>query len=154
MSAAGVSVHGTAFLMGETGLLALGRTGAGKSQLVARLSILASDYPIRLVADDRVLLTTASGRIIARPVAGFLGKIELRGFGIADVPAMPSCVLRGIVRLVANTPIELPRLPDDPFETEQISGLSLPSIRLPEGADTAQELMARWPFFQSSIHSK
>jgi serine kinase of HPr protein (carbohydrate metabolism regulator) len=151
MSGRETSVHGTAFLIGETGLIAIGRSGAGKSGLVLGLAAALPDAPVRLVADDRVRLSRRSGRLIARPVAGFLGRIEVRGLGMAESASMPSAVIRGIVRLEPGQP---ERLPEEPFEDEEISGIPLPVLKLRACDGAAQAFIARWPYFRSIIEGR
>jgi HPr kinase/phosphorylase len=148
MSADGSSIHGTAFLIGETGLIVLGRSGAGKSMLVAGLAASWLGPSIRLVADDRVKLTVAGGRLIARPVAGFLGKIELRGFGMALLPAMPSAVIRAMVRLC---PAEPARMPAQSIESKAIFGIDVPTLSLLEGPECTARFLTKWPHFRSMI---
>lgn len=144
----GGTVHGTAFLLGETGLLVLGRSGAGKSMLVAGLAAAGLSVPVRLVADDRVQLTAEGHRLVARPIAGFLGRIEIRGTGMASMPAMPSAIVRGVVRLAGDEPA---RLPDQPFENEALMGVSLPVLRLREGADCTVRFLPKWTLFRDHI---
>jgi hypothetical protein len=143
MSESGSSIHGTAFLIGEIGLVVLGRSGSGKSMLAAGLAVAPVGTPFRLVADDRIRIAAVGG-----PVADFIGRIELRGFGMAELPAMPSAVLRGIIRL---TPEEPPRLPSQPIEIEAISGISLPCLQLRDGVDCTTRFLTKWPHFRQFI---
>lgn len=144
-AAADSSIHAVAFLVGEIGLLVTGRSGAGKSSLVMEVARLWREDPVRLVADDRVRLRIAGGRLIATPHAGFLGRIELRGFGIADCAAMPSMVARGVVEL---RPDPQPRMPDEPLQRADIAGISLPALRLRQGGGAASEFITKWPYFR------
>jgi serine kinase of HPr protein (carbohydrate metabolism regulator) len=150
MSGPAGDIHATAFLIGETGLLAIGRPGAGKSMLAAGLAASHLGHQIRLVADDRVRLAVTGARLVATPVAGFLGRVELRGSGMAELPAMPSAVMRGIVRLDPAYP---PRMPDQDIEIERIHGIGLPVLRLREGADCASRFITKWPHFRGLIQS-
>jgi serine kinase of HPr protein (carbohydrate metabolism regulator) len=143
-----VSIHATGLLIGEIGLLVTGASGAGKSRFVPDVAARLAHLPIRLIADDRIRLARVGRRLVARPVAGFLGKIELRGLGIARHPAMPSAVVRGIVAL-AKEPIE--RLPDQPFETQELLGVYLPVLPLESGADASAAFITKWPYFRGFI---
>jgi serine kinase of HPr protein (carbohydrate metabolism regulator) len=147
----GSAIHGTAFLIGDIGLIAMGRSGAGKSMLVAGLATSSLGPSIRLVADDRVKLRPTGNRLVARPIAGFLGRIELRGFGMAELPAMPSAVMHGVVRL---TPEEPQRIPDQVSEIEAVSGIPLPVLAIREGVDCAQRFLTKWPHFRGLIESR
>ncbi|MDE3759732.1 HPr kinase/phosphorylase [Sinorhizobium meliloti] len=130
MNAPFVNVHGTAIVLGTTGLLIAGPSGSGKSALA--LSCL-SEVRHRgrfaaLVADDRVDLTLENGRIVARCPAAIRGLIEIRGSGIAEVDTVSACVLDWAIMPV-RAPFD-PRLP--PEEELQLEiGRNLPLLRLP-----------------------
>jgi HPr kinase/phosphorylase len=148
MNAATGTIHGVAFLLGETGILLTGASGAGKSSFVAGLAATWLSDPVRLVADDRVRLAAAGGRLIARPVEGFLGKIEMRGLGMAEIPAMPSAVMAVIVALNPEHP---PRLPNQDIEFECFLGVSLPLMRLRQGQDAISAFITKWPYFHAKV---
>ena len=63
------------------GALIEGPSGAGKSDLALR----ALDRGFRLVADDRVLVWAADGRVFGRAPAPLRGLIEARGLGVIPV---------------------------------------------------------------------
>ncbi|MQX67679.1 HPr kinase/phosphorylase [Sinorhizobium meliloti] len=142
MNAPFVNVHGTAIVLGTTGLLITGPSGSGKSALA--LSCL-SEVRHRgrfaaLVADDRVDLTLENGRIVARCPAAIRGLIEIRGSGIAEVDTVSACVLDWAIMPV-RAPFD-PRLP--PEEELQLEiGRNLPLLRLPvEGPLSPVEALA------------
>lgn len=125
-----VNVHGTAIVLGTTGLLITGPSGSGKSALA--LSCL-SEVRRRgrfaaLVADDRVDLTLENGRIVARCPAAIRGLIEIRGSGIAEVGTVSACVLDWAIMPV-RAPFD-PRLPPEE-ELKLEIGRNLPLLRLP-----------------------
>ncbi len=142
------SIHATGMLIGEIGLLVTGASGAGKSRFVPDVAAQLGREPVRLIADDRVRLARAGGRLVARPISGFAGMIELRGIGIAEYPSLPSAVIRGIVSLVEKPP---ERLPDQPFETQRFLDVDLPVLRLWRGADPCAAFITRWPYFRDFI---
>ena len=72
---------------GWRGALIEGPTGAGKSDLALR----AIDQGFRLVADDRVLVWRAGGRLFGRAPATLHGLVEARGLGVWPEPALPFC---------------------------------------------------------------
>jgi HPr kinase/phosphorylase len=148
MSSGEGALHATAFLMGETGLLVTGASGSGKSTLVLEAAVLWRQDPVRLVADDRVFVRVSGGRLVARPHAQFLGKIECRGIGIAETPAMPSAVLRGIVTLESGHPS---RIPEQNPEKKCLFGIFLPVLRLREGQDAGRAFVTRWPHFRAFL---
>jgi HPr kinase/phosphorylase len=123
------TVHGSAVLVGEAGVLIRGEPGSGKSSLV--LALLDGDPPARLIADDRVVLAAANGRLVASPPDALAGLIEIRGQGIVRRPFVAPVV----VRLVADLapPRSSPRLPGTDEARVVVAGVSLPRIFLVAG---------------------
>lgn len=89
-------------MIGRHGVLILGESGQGKSDLLLRLM----DEGAKLVADDRTELYAAKGRLCARPPQSIAGLIEVRGLGIVTQPFAKSTVLALTVRL--GVPERLP----------------------------------------------
>lgn len=69
------------------GIMIEGPSGAGKSDLALR----ALAHGFQLVADDRVLLWAADGRLYGRAPDVLAGQIEVRGLGIVTAPARRFC---------------------------------------------------------------
>jgi len=69
----------------DSGVLIMGRSGAGKSDLALRLI----ERGAILVSDDRTDLLLTGGSLIARAPANLRGLIEVRGVGIVQVPCAP-----------------------------------------------------------------
>jgi len=125
------TVHGSAVLLGETGILIRGASASGKSALV--LELLAADPErARLVADDRVVLTAINGRLLADAPAAIAGLIELRGVGLLRRPFVAPVVIRLVVDLVPAG--AAPRLPEAADAEAEIEGIALPRLALPIGA--------------------
>jgi serine kinase of HPr protein (carbohydrate metabolism regulator) len=139
-----LNIHGVAVALGECGLLILGESGAGKSALAANLLAAWPDRPVRLVADDRVLIERRHNRLVARPHPAIAGKLEFRGFGIVAPEWLDAVVLRAAITL-GQEPVE--RLPERPREALELLGLMLPHAELPAGGDTALRLASIWPYF-------
>ncbi|OAP38834.1 serine kinase [Sinorhizobium glycinis] len=118
-------------VLGTTGFLVTGPSGSGKSALA-----LACISEIRrrgrfaaLIADDRVDLTLANGRIVARCPPAIRGLIEIRGSGIVEVETLSACVLDWAI-LPVRAPFD-PRLAPEQEELHLEVGRSLPMLRLP-----------------------
>ena len=102
------------------GALIEGPSGAGKSDLALR----ALDHGFRLVADDRVVLFPAGGRLYGKAPDTLAGLIEVRGLGVvATEAALPFCEVAVVIRCVA-APEAVERLPEP--RTETIAGISVP----------------------------
>lgn len=99
-------IHGTCVDVSGCGVLLLGRSGSGKSDLALRLI----DGGARLVSDDQVQLRADGETVIAAPPVPLAGLLEVRGIGILRVPAVAASVVRLVVELVAREQVE--RLPE------------------------------------------
>lgn len=73
-------IHAGCVAIGGRGILILGPSGTGKSDLAIRLI----DRGAMLVSDDYTCLRAANGFLLASPPAAIAGKIELRGVGIVE----------------------------------------------------------------------
>ncbi len=125
------TIHASAVLIGEAGVIIRGGPGSGKSSLVLRL--LAIDpAKTRLVADDRVSLAAHHGRLVAAVPAAIAGKFEIRGQGIVALAHVSPVVVRLVVDLLAAA--DCPRLPEENETAVTIEGVILPRLMLPIGA--------------------
>ena len=102
-----VNVHASCVALGRQGVLLLGESGAGKSDLALRLI----DEGARLVADDRTELFATRGRLHARAPGTIAGLIEARGLGLIALPFARQ------VKIALAVQLEAPRkrLPDAAF---------------------------------------
>ena len=129
------SVHASAVLVGARAVLIRGASGSGKSRLVLALlkAGAAGDLPFaRLVADDRVHLEAAHGRLIARPPPTIAGLVEMRGHGPVEMAHEPQAVVGWVVDLDAP---DGQRMPEPATETTEIAGVTLPRVAVGRGQD-------------------
>jgi serine kinase of HPr protein (carbohydrate metabolism regulator) len=118
-------IHASVVAIGGQGVLIRGGSGAGKSDLALRLI----DAGAVLVADDYCEAEALDGRLVTRPPPAISGKLEVRGFGIVEMPHLPSATIGLIVDLVPEADIE--RLPDPHTDgTDVIDGVRIPRLRL------------------------
>ncbi|MBY6155270.1 HPr kinase/phosphatase C-terminal domain-containing protein [Vannielia litorea] len=117
--------HASAVAFGARGVLILGPSGAGKSALAVELVSRGG----RLVGDDRLMISGASGVLTARPRPGFEGQIECRGVGLLNVPSVSEAE---IALVVDAGRVERDRLP--PAREIFLFGCSLPLLHRAEGA--------------------
>jgi HPr Serine kinase C-terminal domain len=89
------NIHASCVAIGRHGVLLLGKSGAGKSDLVLRLI----DQGAVLVADDRVILWTRNSVLHARAPQTIKGLLEIRGLGIVALPARAKVRVSLAVRL-------------------------------------------------------
>ncbi|NJM29372.1 MAG: serine/threonine protein kinase [Rhizobiales bacterium] len=126
-------MHGTCVAIGGRGVLILGPPGSGKSDLALRLI----DQPGRgigrkmlgaeLVSDDQVTVTRTGNRLLARAPASLLGKLEIRGIGIAPVKTRRTVELTLAIMLTEHRKIE--RMPEA-SESIDVLGIALRAVRI------------------------
>ena len=136
------SVHASCVLVGARALLIRGPSASGKSQLALELIHAADTGGLRfarLVADDRVHLTAAGGRLLARPAVSLAGLIELRGTGLLRLPYEPCAVIGLVVDLSAG---DSSRLPAPEQRQVLLDGISLPRLAVASGVTPLPAVMA------------
>ena len=114
------TLHASCVEIGGRGVLIAGRSGSGKSDLALRLI----DRGATLVSDDYTLIWNAGGRLLAKAPDTIAGKIEMRGVGLIELPALadvPVCLLADLDRAVE-------RLPD--VGRTNLMGIELPVIAI------------------------
>ncbi len=97
-------VHATAVDIAGLGVLLLGASGVGKSDLALRL---ISEGAL-LVSDDQTAVTVADGALVARAPSTIVGLIEGRGVGILRAPVKAATRLALAVSLSPNRPDRMP----------------------------------------------
>jgi len=133
MAASLTTVHASAVLVGAHAVLIRGPSGSGKSRLALELLEAARTGSLRfarLVADDRVHLEAAGGRLLARPAEILAGLIEVRGVGLHRMPHEPRAVVGLVIDLAAA---DAERLPDADRRKIEIGGIELPRLAVASG---------------------
>jgi len=139
----GETVHASAVLVGEHAVLIRGASGSGKSRLAWALleAGRAGALPYtRLVADDRVRVFTAGGRLLAAAPETIAGMIEVRGLGIRRVDCEPLACIGWVVELGAA---DGARLPERGAGEVEILGIKLPRLPVAPGEEAAPLVFAR-----------
>jgi HPr kinase/phosphorylase len=135
------TIHASAVLIGAGAVLIRGPAGAGKSRLAFDFIQAGANGRLafaRLVADDRVYVAAAHGRLIARPPPSLAGLIEIRGIGIRRLPHEPLAV----VRLVVDLGAAAERMPQAAAMETLIDGIRLPRLAVAPGADAFSLVLA------------
>ena len=133
MATQSATVHASCVLVGARAMLIRGPSGSGKSRLTLELIQAAEKGSVRfarLVADDRIHLAAANGRLLARPAERLAGLIEVRGMGLVRLPYEPCAVIGFVIDLSAE---DASRLPDPPKRHTNIEGISLPRLAVASG---------------------
>jgi HPr kinase/phosphorylase len=136
------SLHATAVVHGESGVLILGPSGSGKSALALALMAHASATGAfgALIGDDRIFVNEAHGRLIARGAANMAGVIERRTAGLIAVRHEPAAVVRLAVELCERGR-RWPRMPDDD-DGLVVGEVSLPRLALDSGLSVGDQALA------------
>lgn len=116
------TVRATCVAVRGRAVLLAGRSGAGKSDLALRLI----DRGATLVSDDYTLLRRSKEGLLAGAPATIQGRLEVRGLGIVELPAVADVPVALIVAL--DEPVA--RMPDEPLPTRLVAGVALPVLAL------------------------
>ncbi len=92
-------VQASAVAIDGQALLIEGEPGSGKSSLTLALI----ERGAKLIGDDGVTLTREGEQVLATPPHNIVGKLEIRGVGIVDLPAA-SAPLALILTLTDDAP--------------------------------------------------
>ena len=118
------NVHGTAVSIDGKGLLILGQSGSGKSQLALALIT----HGAKLISDDQVILINTESEIILSAPKSISGKIEARFIGILKMPVL----IAPLYLVIDLDQKELDRLPKKKFVTyfdKKITALNANGIK-------------------------
>jgi HPr kinase/phosphorylase len=134
-----VTVHGTAVLVGDCGVLIRGIPGSGKSSLALRL-IDSAGYGVgaalmraKLIADDQVELESRGGAIAMAAPKRLAGILEIRGYGIVQLAHTTGIALGLVVDL---TDLAIQRMPEEKALQTTILGVTIQALPI-NAADPA-----------------
>lgn len=124
-------LHATTIALRGRGVMIMGESGTGKSELALTLIERATlqGKNAALVADDRTLLKVEGSQLIARAPENLAGGVEIRGAGLFRVEYNAQIALDLVVTLVEKAQAE--RYPSGQtwrFENIDIPRLFLPSL--------------------------
>jgi serine kinase of HPr protein (carbohydrate metabolism regulator) len=139
---AGTTIHASCVLVGRSAVLIRGPSGSGKSRLAAALIETLSIEPAavaRLVADDRVYLFAANGRLLASAPAAIEGLLEIRGLGIRHTEFEPLALVELVVDLGAP---DGARMPEDSARSAELLGVKLSRLPVAAGDEALPTVLA------------
>ena len=137
------TVHATAVLVGNRAALIRGPAGSGKTRLALALIDAAHTGVLpfaRLVADDRVRLSVAHGRLIATAPDAIRGLVEVRGLGIRTLPHEARAVVGLVVDLAAA---DGRRMAAEAGREIVILGVKLPRLAVAAGQEPLPMVLGR-----------
>ena len=127
------NIYATCLELNHKGILLIGPSGSGKSDLALRL---IKEKNANLISDDRTNIELVSDSIIATCPQTIQGLLEVRGIGIVKIPHKEQTKISLVIELTNNLE-EIERLPQD--ETTTLLGVEIKKIRL-------------YPFELSAVH--
>ncbi len=127
------NIYATCLELNHKGILLIGPSGSGKSDLALRL---IKEKQAKLIADDRTDVELISGEVVATCPQTIQGLLEVRGIGIVKMPHKEQTKISLVIELTNNLE-EIERLPQD--ETITLLGTKIKKIRL-------------YPFELSAVH--
>lgn len=122
-------LHATTLQLRGRGIMVMGKSGAGKTELALTLierARIRGEQAV-LVADDRTLLHVEERRLIASVPATLAGGVEIRGAGLFAVDYVAETPLDLVVTLVDRDAAE--RYPGE--EKWHYEGVDIPQLLLP-----------------------
>ena len=120
-------IHSTSVVIDDNGVLILGDSGSGKSDLALRLI----DNGATLISDDISICRKNSNNIYLYCPPEIKGLLEVREIGIITVPFVERIKLRLVVNLKSNNNERFPK--DNSF---RILGIKIPLISI-EGKNSS-----------------
>ena len=120
-------IHSTSVVIDDNGVLILGDSGSGKSDLALRLI----DNGATLISDDISICRKNSNNIYLYCPPEIRGLLEVREIGIITVPFVEKIKLRLVVNLKSNNNERFPK--DSSF---RILGIKIPIINI-EGKNSS-----------------
>lgn len=118
------NIHATLVNYNDKGILLIGKSGLGKSDLALRLIF---EKGAKLVADDRVTLSQNDNVLYGEAPDNIAGKIEVRGLGICELEHIKKSKIDLCVELCSSRD-EVERLPQDEFIN--FLGISITKIKI------------------------
>lgn len=130
------TVHGTALIADGTGILILGASGSGKSELALDLidQCHMRGKPATLIGDDRLFIEKSLKGIFASVPETIAGLIEVRGSGVHRIDFQPRGRIDLAIRLV-EVDNALRMAEKGPVEV--LPDIQLPCLDLPQRSFSA-----------------
>jgi serine kinase of HPr protein (carbohydrate metabolism regulator) len=132
------NIHATLISFNNAGVLFIGKSGSGKSDLALRMIM---EKGAVLVADDRVDLSVINNNLYGSAPKELYGKMEIRGLGITNFTAKKREKIVLCVELAENRE-EVERMPVP--ENITFLGVSITKIKLyPFDCSTICKIIAK-----------
>ena len=130
------NIYASAVCIKDRGVLFLGDSGSGKSDISLRM---IANHGAKLISDDRVDVQNINNHLIASAPKYIQGLLEVRGVGIIDIHTISQSEINLVVQLTTSS---IDRMPKN--STFEIEGVAIPFIKINpfEASSTAKVLAA------------
>ena len=118
------NIHASCISYKKKGVLFLGKSGSGKSDICLRM---ICNHNAKLIADDRVNISLNKNKVYANYVENLAGLLEVRGVGILNFPYYKKTQINIDVELVDSFD-KVERLPQEDFF--EFEGAKIKRIKL------------------------
>ena len=118
------NIHATLINYQNKGILLIGKSGSGKSDLALRF---IEEKGAKLVADDQVILRKENNNIYGTAPDNIAGKLEVRGIGICEFDYLKETKIDLCVELTSSIN-DIERMPNDEFIN--FLGISITKIKI------------------------
>lgn len=118
------NIHATCVSLDEKGILLLGKSGCGKTDLALRL---IEQIGAILVADDRTVLEKKGKEVYASCPDKIKGLMEIRGLGLVKQQTTDKAKIKLVVNLV-DAPQNVDRMPKKTFF--EYDGIKIKQVNL------------------------
>lgn len=136
------SVHASAVMVGERAVLIRGPSGSGKTRLALALIHAGRTGmlpPSVLIGDDRIVLASQGGNLVAQAAPGLEGRIEVYGAGIRRIAFVAEATVMAVVDLSAS---DAERMPAPGAMQTTISGITLPRLPVASGHEPFPQVVS------------
>ena len=116
------NIHATCVNLKSKGILILGDSGSGKSDLALRL---ITEFSAKLVSDDRTDILSGKDKPIATAPKILKGLLEVRGVGIIKTETIDETVVDVVIQLTGD---KIDRMPEKKYY--QLEGFDVPLYQI------------------------
>ncbi len=135
-------IHATSVAIGGHGVLIMGPSGSGKSDLALRLI----DRGARLISDDYTYVSSGDGGLLLSAPANIAERMEIRHLGIIDMRKIGPDLVAPAGAVLARLAVQLEDRPErmpQPDATMTLAGHKLPLVLL-AGLEASAPIKVEW----------
>ena len=136
------TIHATSLAIGGHGVLIMGPSGSGKSDLALRLI----DRGARLIGDDYTSVSSGDGGLLLSAPANIAERMEIRHLGIIDMREIGPDLTAPAGTVLAKLAVQLEDRPErmpEPDTMMMLAGHRLPLVRL-AGLEASAPIKLEW----------